>query len=198
LINCKKIPWLPGEELRHPTGMHYRLRPRKKISKGGVCSERSRNQSAIKRRPARCSTRTHRILPAHADRLDVSAADRRASGQALADSPDPAADTSSDAEVMSMLLDGQMPHHRLEAELGDAMRATGLRRTYVDSWESAVLTARGVGTSIPDPAGGLRAVGLSFIGLSSLVLGMLPSKPALCDLSNAICCCCCSPPRRYP
>ena len=137
-------------------------------------------------------------LDAHADRLDVSAADRRASGQALADSPDPAADTSSDAEVMSMLLDGQMPHHRLEAELGDAMRATGLRRTYVDSWESAVLTARGVGTSIPDPAGGLRAVGLSFIGLSSLVLGMLPSKPALCDLSNAICCCCCSPPRRYP
>ena len=83
---------------------------------------------------------------------------------------------------MSMLLDGQMPHHRLEAELGDAMRATGLRRTYVDSWESAVLTARGVGTSIPDPAGGLRAVGLSFIGLSGLVSGVLPSNPAFCDL----------------
>ena len=34
---------------------------------------------------------------------------------------------------------------------------------------SAALPARVVGTSIPDPAGGLRAVGLSFIGLSGLV-----------------------------
>ncbi len=41
---------------------------------------------------------------------------------------------------------------------------------------SAALLARGVGTSIPDPAGGLRAVGLSFIGLSGLVPGMLPCK----------------------
>ena len=63
---------------------------------------------------------------------------------------------------------------------------------------SAALPTRGVGTSIPDSAGGLRAVGLSFIGLSGLVSGMLPSNPALCDLSNAICCCCCAPPRRYP
>ena len=63
---------------------------------------------------------------------------------------------------------------------------------------SAALLARGVGTSIPSPAGGLRAVGLSFIGLSGLESGMLPSNPALCDLSNAICCCCCAPPRRYP
>ena len=80
-------------------------------------------------------------LDAHADRLDVSAADRRASGQALADSPDPAADTSSDAEVMSMLLDGQMLH-RLEAELGDVMRATGLRRTYVEATTAANDSAR--------------------------------------------------------
>ena len=59
--------------------------------------------------------------------------------------------------------------------------------------------ARGVGTSIPSPAGGLWAVGLSFIGLSGLVSGMLPSNPTFCDLSNAICCCCCcAPPRRYP
>ena len=63
---------------------------------------------------------------------------------------------------------------------------------------SAALLARGVGTSIPSPAGGLRAVGLSFVGLSGLESGMLPSNPALCDLSNAICCCCCAPPRRYP
>ena len=63
---------------------------------------------------------------------------------------------------------------------------------------SAALLARGVGTSIPSPAGGLRAVGLSFIGLSGLESGMLPSNPALCDLSKAICCCCCAPPRRYP
>ena len=63
---------------------------------------------------------------------------------------------------------------------------------------SAALPTRGVGTSIPDSAGGLRAVGLSFIGLSGLESGMLPSNPALCDLSNAICCCCCAPPRRYP
>ena len=47
---------------------------------------------------------------------------------------------------------------------------------------SAALLARGVGTSIPDPAGGLRAVGLSFIGLSGLVSGVLPSNPAFCDL----------------
>ena len=39
---------------------------------------------------------------------------------------------------------------------------------------------------------------MSFIGLSGLESGMLPSNPALCDLSNAICCCCCAPPRRYP
>ena len=63
---------------------------------------------------------------------------------------------------------------------------------------SAALSARGEGTSIPSPAGGLRAVGLSFVGLSGLESGMLPSNPALCDLSNAICCCCCAPPRRYP
>ena len=62
----------------------------------------------------------------------------------------------------------------------------------------ASLSTRGVGTSIPDSADGLRAVGLSFIGLSGLVSGMLPSNPALCDLFNAICCCCCAPPRRYP
>ena len=61
---------------------------------------------------------------------------------ALADSPDPAADTSSDAEVMSMLLDGQMPHHRLEAELGDATRAAGLRRTYVEATTAANESAR--------------------------------------------------------
>ena len=44
--------------------------------------------------------------------------------------------------------------------------------------------ARWVGTSIPDPAGGLRVVGLSFIGLSGLVSGMPPSNPTLCIFSN--------------
>ena len=41
---------------------------------------------------------------------------------------------------MSMLLDGQMPHHRLEAELG--ARATGLRRTYVEATTAANDSAR--------------------------------------------------------
>ena len=100
---------------------------------------------AIRNQAATQDARDGRIasclpLDAHADRLDVSAADRRASGQALADSLDPAADTSSDAEVMSMLLDGQMPHHRLEAELG--ARATGLRRTYVEATTAANDSAR--------------------------------------------------------
>ena len=45
-----------------------------------------------------------------------------------------------------------------------------------------------------------RPPGRRFVlhGLSGLESGMLPSNPALCDLSNAICCCCCAPPRRYP
>jgi len=52
----------------------------------------------------------------------------------------------------------------------------------------------------PGPRRRAPPVGLSFIGLSGLVSGgMLPSNPAFCDLSNAICCCCCcAPPRRYP
>ena len=113
----------------------------KKLAKG-ACAP---SDLAIRNQAATQDARDERIasclpLDAHADRLDVSAADRRASGQALADSLDPAADTSSDAEVMSMLLDGQMPHHRLEAELG--ARATGLRRTYVEATTAANDSAR--------------------------------------------------------
>ena len=111
-----------------------------KIAKGG---SRAISQSSCDRKDARDGRIASRLpLDASADRLIVSAADRRASGQALADSPDPAADTSSDAEVMSMLLDGQMPHHRLEAELGDASRAAGMRRTYVEATTAANDSAR--------------------------------------------------------
>ena len=58
------------------------------------------------------------------------------------------------------------------AELSDARR--GERRRLMGKPNhpglgSAALLARGVGTSIPSPAGGLRAVGLSFVGLSGLV-----------------------------
>ena len=110
-----------------------------KIAKGG---SRAISQSSCDRKDARDGRIASRLpLDAYADRLIVSAADRRASGQALADSPDPAADTSSDAEVTSMLLDGQMLH-RLEAELGDVMRATGLRRTYVEATTAANDSAR--------------------------------------------------------
>ena len=50
----------------------------------------------------------------------------------------------------------------------------------------ASLSTRGVGTSIPDSAGGLRAVGLSFIGLSGLVSGMLPlTRPSATSAAAA-------------
>lgn len=43
----------------------------------------------------------------------------------------------SDAEVMTSLLEGALPHHRLEAELGDASRAARLRRTYIEASSAA-------------------------------------------------------------
>jgi len=51
-----------------------------------------------------------------------------------------------------------------------------------------------------DPEPRRRPPGRRFVlhGLSGLESGMLPSNPAICDLSNAICCCCCAPPRRDP
>lgn len=42
-----------------------------------------------------------------------------------------------DAEVMTNLLEGSLPHHRLEAELGDASRAARLRRTYLEASSTA-------------------------------------------------------------
>ena len=51
-----------------------------------------------------------------------------------------------------------------------------------------------------DPEPRRRPPGRRFVlhGLSGLESGMLPSNPAICDLTNAICCCCCAPPRRDP
>ena len=62
----------------------------------------------------------------------------------------------------------------------------------------AAASARGVGTSIPSPAGGLRAAGLSFIGLPGLDLRYAALFSALRGLSNAACCCSCAPPRCHP
>ena len=59
----------------------------------------------------------------------------------------------------------------------------------------AAASARGVGTSIPSPAGSLRAAGLSFIGLPGLDLRYAALFSALRGLSNAACCCSCAPPR---
>lgn len=42
-----------------------------------------------------------------------------------------------DAQVMGALLEGTMPHHRLELELGDAPRAAHLRRTYLEAHAAA-------------------------------------------------------------
>ena len=57
----------------------------------------------------------------------------------------------------------------------------------------AAASARGVGTSIPSPAGGLRAAGLSFIGLPGLDLRYAALFSALRGLSNAVCCGSCAP-----
>ena len=38
---------------------------------------------------------------------------------------------------MAALLDGRLPHHRLEQELGDAERAVGVRRTYFEASSAA-------------------------------------------------------------
>ncbi len=46
-------------------------------------------------------------------------------------------DAASDAEVISSLLEGKYPHHRLESELGDAARAAGLRRAYLEASTAA-------------------------------------------------------------
>ena len=62
----------------------------------------------------------------------------------------------------------------------------------------APLQPSGAGSSIPSPAGGLRAAGLSFIGLLGLVSGMPPVRTLLSAPSNAACCCSCAPPRRLP
>ena len=62
----------------------------------------------------------------------------------------------------------------------------------------APLQPSGAGSSIPSPAGGLRAAGLSFIGLLGLVSGVLPILPAPCGLSNAACRCSCAPRRGHP
>lgn len=42
-----------------------------------------------------------------------------------------------DAEVMAALLDKRLPHHQLEAHLGDATRAARLRRTYMEASSAA-------------------------------------------------------------
>ena len=62
----------------------------------------------------------------------------------------------------------------------------------------AAASARGVGTSIPSPAGGFWAAGLSFIGLPGLDLRYAALFSALRGLSNAACCCSCAPPRCHP
>jgi len=42
-----------------------------------------------------------------------------------------------DAEVMSRMHDGTLPHHRLESDLGDAPRAARLRREYLEASSAA-------------------------------------------------------------
>ena len=50
---------------------------------------------------------------------------------------DSASTPPSDAAVLSSLMAGDMPHHRLEAELGDAARAAQLRRLYLEATAAA-------------------------------------------------------------
>ena len=63
---------------------------------------------------------------------------------------------------------------------------------------SASLQLSGPGSSILGPAGGLRAAGLSFIGLPGHDLRYATLFSALRGLSNAACCCSCAPPRGHP
>uniref|UniRef100_A0A7S2I0H4 3-hydroxy-3-methylglutaryl coenzyme A reductase n=1 Tax=Haptolina brevifila TaxID=156173 RepID=A0A7S2I0H4_9EUKA len=48
-----------------------------------------------------------------------------------------AAESPSDAAVMTSLLDGSLSHHRLEQELGNAERAVRVRRTYFEATSAA-------------------------------------------------------------
>ena len=50
---------------------------------------------------------------------------------------DDASTPPSDAAVLSSLMAGDMPHHRLEAELGDAARAAQLRRLFLEATAAA-------------------------------------------------------------
>ena len=64
--------------------------------------------------------------------LRTSLPARRSKPAAVAVS-DGSAPALSDAETMSQLMDGSLAHHRLEAILGDALRAARIRRTFLEA-----------------------------------------------------------------